>query len=80
MVMISGQIRLFQAWMKVMVASVARIGRLSGIMIRVRMAQVPAPSTRAAASRSRGMVRKYCRTRKMPYEMCPRWRSAGCGR
>jgi hypothetical protein len=53
-----------------MIASVARIGLLTGTTTCHRVRSVPAPSSLAASSRSPGMALKYSRSRKIPYG-CP---------
>ena len=66
-VITSGHRKLFQCVTTVMIASVARIGRLTGTTTCHRMRRVPAPSSLAASSRSPGMPRKYSRSRKIAY-------------
>src|SRR3954447_24924548 len=51
--------------MKAKIATVASAGLESGKIIDVKIRQVDAPSIRAASSRSRGMVIKNWRSRKM---------------
>jgi hypothetical protein len=52
--------------MKVKTASTATAGRAMGRTIELRMRSRLAPSTRAASSSSLGMLRKNCRSRKVP--------------
>ena len=54
-----------QAALKVNTATVASAGADSGMMSRVRIRSVPAPSRRNASSSSRGMASKKPRSRKM---------------
>src|SRR3954469_18933159 len=44
-----------------------------GTMIERRIRNGPAPSIIAASSRSRGIVRKYCRSRKTLYALAKQW-------
>src|ERR1039457_2452471 len=53
--------------MKVKIVSVANAGLLSGKMIVVKIRNSPHPSIVAASSKSRGMLRKYCRNMNVPY-------------
>ena len=45
----------------------------SGTMTDRKTRNGPAPSIRAASSRSRGIVMKYCRSRKTLYAFANRW-------
>src|SRR3954469_9777659 len=56
----SGQSRLFQLHTNVKMATAETTGRLSGMITRQYVRKKPAPSTRAASSRSRGMPSKNC--------------------
>src|ERR1700738_4016228 len=63
----SGHMKLFHCDTTVINANVTRIGRLAGITTWTMTSSVLAPSTRAALTRSAGMVRKYSRSRKIAY-------------
>ena len=56
----------FQLARKVKIASVTTIGLSNGSTMEAKMRSSPAPSMRAASSRSSGIERAYWRTRKMP--------------
>src|SRR3954468_11038841 len=56
----SGHSRLFQLHTNVKMATADTTGRLSGITTRQYVRKKPAPSTRAASSRSRGTLSKNC--------------------
>ena len=62
---ITGQKNPFQVPWNWRIATAARAGEASGSMIRQKVWRYPAPSMRAASSRSRGMLMKYWRSRKM---------------
>src|SRR5438093_1562845 len=66
-VAMSGQRKLFHWSTKANTARVASAGLESGSTTRQKTVHSPAPSSRAASSKSRGMVRKNCRNRKMPH-------------
>src|SRR5207245_1388397 len=66
-VAMSGQRKLFHWSAKAITASVASAGFESGSTTRQNTVHSPAPSSRAASSKSRGMVRKHCRSRKIPH-------------
>ena len=59
--MISAQKKSFQAPSKLRIATAATAGAASGSMTRRYVLKKPAPSSRAASSKSLGIVRKYCR-------------------
>ena len=61
----SGARKSFHAAWKVKMATVASAGMESGRITRHRICSVLAPSMMAASSKSGGMVRKNCRSRKM---------------
>ena len=65
-VMINGQSRSFQLPMKLNMPTVRMAGTAFGRMICAKMRKSPAPSMRAALSRSFGMEMKNWRSRKMP--------------
>ena len=61
----TGQKKLFQVPWNWRIATAASAGVVSGSITRRKVVKKPAPSTLAASSRSRGIVRKYWRIRKM---------------
>ncbi len=65
-VTISGQTNEFHEPMKLKSASVTSAGRASGTATFQSTPQVLAPSITAASKISFGILRKNCRTRKMP--------------
>ena len=65
--MTSGQRKLFHWSTKETTASVASAGLESGRTTRRKIVHSPAPSSRAASSSSRGIVRKNWRNRKIPH-------------
>src|SRR6476646_10901742 len=60
-----GQMKSFQTRINWMIASVARIGRESGIMIRQKIVKWLAPSIRAASINSPGTEAKKVRSTKI---------------
>lgn len=56
----SGQSRSFQVVTKLKIATAATAGRASGMMTRAYTRKKPAPSMRAASSRSLGSPSKNC--------------------
>ena len=60
-----GQKKPFQVPWNWRIATAARAGPASGSMTRQNVVKNPAPSIRAASSRSLGIDRKYWRSRKM---------------
>src|SRR5437016_5795131 len=63
----SGHRKLFHWFANANTATVASAGLERGSTTRQKMVHSPAPSSRAASSRSRGIVRKTCRSRKIPH-------------
>ena len=63
---INGHRKLVQTPMKVKMPSVASAGPESGMMMRHRMVNWPAPPMVAASSSSRGKVRTNWRSRNVP--------------
>ena len=63
----SGHKKLFHWSTNASTASVASAGFESGSTTRQKTVHSPAPSSRAASSKSRGMVRKNCRSIKIPH-------------
>ena len=61
----TGQKKPFQVPWNWRIATAARAGPASGSITRQNVVKKPAPSIRAASSRSRGIDRKYWRIRKM---------------
>ena len=62
--MISDQKKSFQMPWKLRIATAATAGAASGSITRKYVLKKPALSSRAASSKSFGIVRKYCRMRK----------------
>ena len=67
LITINGHMNIRHELMKVRIAKVDRAGLDSGRIILKKMYIKPAPSMWAASSRSRGIERKYCLKRNVPY-------------